>query len=134
VGEQNLYGNAKSLVGDRDARGYEYQIQLRAMDNDRNGAGLGLGVLLGMVGSLLQKNTKGGTIVVGSLSLGGSVDPVPNAVALVELAIDKQAARILMPVNARRQLNELPDEMWTRISIEFYKDTADAVVKALDDG
>ncbi len=134
VGEQNLYANAKSLVGDRDARGYEYQIQLRAMDNDRNGAGLGLGVLLGMVGSLLQKNTKGGTIVVGSLSLGGSIDLVPNAVALVELAIDKQAARILVPVNARRQLHDLPDEMWTKISIEFYKDTADAVFKALDDG
>jgi ATP-dependent Lon protease len=91
-------------------------------------------VLLGMVGSLLQKNTKGGTIVVGSLSLGGSIDPVPNAVALVELAIDKQAARILVPVNARRQLHDLPDEMWTKISIEFYKDTADAVFKALDDG
>jgi ATP-dependent Lon protease len=36
-----------------------------------------------------------------------------------------------MPVSSRRQLNELPDELWTRISIEFYKDTADAVFKAL---
>jgi predicted ATP-dependent Lon-type protease len=30
-----------------------------------------------------------------------------------------------------RQLNDLPDELWTKISIEFYKDPADAVFKAL---
>jgi ATP-dependent Lon protease len=36
-----------------------------------------------------------------------------------------------MPVAVRRELNELPDELWTKISIEFYKDSADAVFKAL---
>jgi hypothetical protein len=36
-----------------------------------------------------------------------------------------------MPVAARRQLNDLPDDLWTRISIEFYKDASDAVFKAL---
>ena len=54
-----------------------------------------------------------------------------NAVSIAELAIDKQAQTLLMPVSARRQLNELPDDLWTRISIEFYKDAADAVFKAL---
>ena len=38
---------------------------------------------------------------------------------------------LLVPVTARRQLNDLPDDLWTRISIEFYKDAADAVFKAL---
>lgn len=132
MGEQNLYINSKSLVGDRDPRAFEYSLQLRAMDNDRNGGGLGLAVLVSLVGSLLQKNTQGGTIVVGSLNLGGSIDLVPNAVALVEIAADKQALRILMPVAARRQLNDLPDELWTKISIDFYKDAADAVFKALE--
>jgi ATP-dependent Lon protease len=133
MGEQNLYINAKSLVGDRDPRLFEYSLQLRAMDNDRNGGGLGLAVLISLVGALLQKNTQGGTIVVGSLNLGGSIDMVPSAVSLVEMAADKQAQRILMPVAARRQLNDLPDELWTKISIEFYKDAADAVFKALDE-
>jgi ATP-dependent Lon protease len=132
MGEQNLYINSKSLVGDREPRAFEYSLQLRAMDNDRNGGGLGLAVLVSLVGSLLQKNTQGGTIVVGSLNLGGSIDLVPNAVALVEIAADKQALRILMPVAARRQLNDLPDELWTKISIDFYKDAADAVFKALE--
>ena len=131
VGEQNLYQRAKELVGDREPREHEFSIQSRAMDADKNGGGLGLPVLVALCGSLLGKNTRGGTIVVGGLTLGGSVDLIPNAVRIAELAIDKQAQTLLMPVSARRQLNELPDELWTRISIEFYKDSADAVFKAL---
>ena len=133
VGEQNLYSRAKSLVGDRDPRGHEYSIQLRAMDNDRSGAGLGLPVMIALVGGLLDRNTRGGTIIIGSLNLGGSVEMIPNAIAIAELAVEKQAKVLLMPVSARRGLNDLPDDLWTKISIEFYKDPEDAVFKGLEE-
>jgi len=133
VGEQNLYSRAKSLVGDRDPRGHEYSIQLRAMDNDRSGTGLGLPVMIALVGGLLDRNTRGGTIVIGSLNLGGSVEMIPNAIAIAELAVEKQAKVLLMPVSARRALNDLPDDLWTKISIEFYKDPEDAVFKGLEE-
>ncbi len=131
VGEQNLYTRAKELVGDRDPREHEFSIQMRAMDADKTGSGLGLPVLVALCGSLLGKNTRGGAILVGALNLGGSIEMIPNATRIAELAIDKQAQTLLMPVAARRQLNDLPDDLWTRISIEFYKDAADAVFKAL---
>jgi ATP-dependent Lon protease len=133
VGEQNLYALAKKLVGDRDPRGHEFSIQLRAMDNDRSGAGLGLPVMIALVGGLLDRNTRGGTIVIGSLNLGGSVEMIPNAIAIAELAVEKQAKVLLMPVSARRALNDLPDDLWTKISIEFYKDPEDAVFKGLEE-
>lgn len=131
VGEQNLYTRAKELVGDRDPREEEFSIQMRAMDADKSGAGLGLPVLVALCGALLGRNTRGGTVIVGALNLGGSIELIPNAVRIAELAIDKQAQTLLMPIAVRRQLNELPDEFWTRINIEFYKDAADAVFKAV---
>ena len=131
VGEQNLYARAKELVGDRDARAHEYSIQLRPFDADRSGAGLGLPVLVALVGGLLERSTRGSTIVVGPLNLGGSIELIANPVALAELAVDKQAATLLMPVAARRALNDLPDDLWTKINIEFYKDPTDGVFKAL---
>lgn len=131
VGEQNLYSRSKELVGDRDPREHEFSIQMRAIDSDKTGTGLGLPVLVSLCGSLLGKNTRGGTIIVGALNLGGSIETIPNAVRIAELAVDKQAQTLLMPVSVRRQLNDLPDDLWTRISIEFYKDAADAVFKAL---
>jgi len=58
-------------------------------------------IVIALCGGLLGRNTRGG------------------------------AQTLLLPVSSRRQLNELPDELWTKISIEFYKDGADAVFKAL---
>ncbi|HJX66914.1 MAG: protease Lon-related BREX system protein BrxL [Polyangia bacterium] len=131
VGEQNLYTRAKELVGDRNPREHEFSIQMRSIDADKTGTGLGLPVLVALCGALLGRNTRGGTIVVGALNLGGSIEMIPNAVRIAELAVDKQAQTLLMPVAVRRQLNDLPDELWTKIKIEFYKDASDAVFKAL---
>ena len=131
VAEQNLYARAKELVGDRDPRAHEYSIQLRPFDADKSGVGLGLPVLVAMTGGLLERSTRGGTVIVGPLNLGGSIELIPNPVAIAELAVDKQAATLLFPVAARRALNELPDDLWTTIKIEFYSDAADAVFKAL---
>lgn len=129
--EQNLYSCAKNLVGDREPRSHEFSIQLRAMDNDRSGTGLGVPMLLGLCSALIEKSTKGGLIVVGSLTLGGTVEQLSNAVCLVELAVDKGAATVLMPVSARKQMMELSDDMATKINIQFYSDTTDALLKAL---
>jgi ATP-dependent Lon protease len=131
IGEQNLCTRAKELVGDRDPRAHEFSLQLRAMDADKNGSGLGLPVLVALCGALLGRNTRGGTIIIGPLNLGGSFELIPNATRIAELAVDKAAATLLMPVAARRQLADLPDDIWTKINIEFYKDAADAVFKAL---
>jgi ATP-dependent Lon protease len=131
VGEQNLYMRAKELVGDRNPREHEFSVQMRAMDADKSGAGLGVPVLVALCGALLGRNTRGGTIIVGALNLGGSIEMIPSAVRIAELAVDKQAQTLLMPVAARRQLNDLPDELWTKINIEFFKDASDAVFKSL---
>ena len=93
VGEQNLYTRSKELVGDRNPREEEFSIQMRPMDADKTGAGLGVPVLVALCGGLLGRNTRGGTIVVGALNLGGSIEIIPNAVRIAELAIDKQAQR-----------------------------------------
>ena len=130
-GEQNLYTRAKELVGDRDPRAHEFSVQLRAMDSDTSGHGVGLAVLTALCTGLIERSVKGGLIVVGALNLGGSVEMIANPVAIAELAVEKGAATLLMPISARRQLFELPDELATKISIEFYADPKDAFLKAL---
>jgi len=130
-GEQNLYTRAKELVGDRDPRAHEFSVQLRAMDSDTAGHGVGLAVLTALCTGLIERSVKGGLIVVGALNLGGSVEMIANPVAIAELAVEKGAATLLMPISARRQLFELPDELATKISIEFYADPKDAFLKAL---
>jgi len=130
-GEQNLYTRAKELVGDRDPRAHEFSVQLRAMDANTSGHGLGLGVLVALCGALIERSVKGGLIIVGALNLGGSVEMIPNPVAVAELAVEKGATTVLMPISSRRQLFELPDELATKVSIDFYADPKDAFLKGL---
>jgi len=63
------------------------------------------------------------------------VELIPKPVALAELAVDKQAAghppHAGRSASRPRALNDLPDDLWTRINIEFYSDPADGVFKAL---
>lgn len=129
--EQNLYARGMSLVGDRDPRSHEYSIQLRAFDAAKKGAKLGVSVLIAMSSALLKKPVKGGLIVVGEVNLGGSIEPIHSAVNIAELAVEKGAAVLLMPVAARRQLYDLSDDMATKIDIQFYQDSRDGLLKAL---
>jgi ATP-dependent Lon protease len=82
---------------------------------------------------MLGKSLKGGLIAVGGLNLGGGLDPVYNAVNVAELAVEKGATTLLIPISARRQLNELSDDMATKISILFYADAWEALIKAFGD-
>lgn len=129
--EQNLYARAKELVGDREPRQHQFSIQLRAFDSARSGSAVGVGVLLALCSSLLQKSIKGGLAVAGGLNLGGSIETIFNPVAVVETAIEKGAASIMMPIGSRRQLNDLPDDLAAKVTIHYYLDARDALLKAL---
>ena len=131
--EQNLYTQGKSLVGDRDPRSHEFSVQLRAYDSSKSGSGVGVGVLLGLCSSLIQKSLKGGLVIAGGLNLGGSIEPVYNAVNVVEIAIEKGGSTILIPISSRKQLYELPDDMATKIAILYYSDARDALIKAISE-
>jgi ATP-dependent Lon protease len=131
--EQNLYSKAKELLGDRDPRSTEFSLQLRAFDASKSGDGMGMAVLMAMCSAVLEKSTKGGLVIVGQLNLGGSLDMVYNAVNLAEIAVEKGATTLLIPLNARKQLNDLSDDMITRINIQYYTDLRDCLIKTLLD-
>jgi hypothetical protein len=56
---------------------------------------------------------------------------VHNAVSVAEIAVEKGATMLLIPISARRQLNELSDEMAMKLTILYYADAREALIKAL---
>lgn len=81
--------------------------------------------------SLLKRSVRGGLIIVGEINLGGSIEPVHNAVTIAEIAVEKGATSLLMPVACRRQLVDLSDDVATKIDLQFYSDARDALLKAM---
>lgn len=131
--EQNLYARAMQLIGDIDPRHHEFSAQLRAFDASKTGAKLGMASLLALCTALLKKSIRGGLIIVGEINLGGSIESIPAPVSLAEIAVEKGASALLMPVSCRRQLIDLSDDMATKIDIQFYSDAKDALLKAIVD-
>ncbi len=131
--EQNLFSRASQLVGDRDPRSHDFSVQLRGFDAAKSGAKTGVACLVALSSALLRKSVRGGLIVVGEVTIGGTIEPVHNAVTLAEMAVEKGAKSLLMPVSCRRQLFDLSDDMATKLDIEFYQDARDALLKALVD-
>ena len=129
--EQNLYSRTSQLVGDRDPRSHEFTLQLRAFDASKKGSKLGMPALVAMCSSMLKKPIRGGLILIGEVNLGGSIEPVLNAVNIIELAVEKGAQAVLLPVSCRRQLFDLSDDMATKVDVQFYADAKDAMLKAL---
>ena len=129
--EQNLYARSVQLVGDKDPRQHEFTVQLRAFDASKSGAKLGMASLLALSTALVKKSVRGGLIIVGEINLGGSVEPVHNPVTIAEIAVEKGATALLMPVACRRQLFDLSDDMATKIDIQFYSDARDALIRAM---
>jgi len=129
--EQNLYARSMQLVGDKDPRQHEFTVQLRAFDAAKSGAKLGIASLVALCTSLLKRSVRGGLIIVGEINLGGSIEPVHNAVTIAEIAVEKGATSLLMPVACRRQLVDLSDDMATKIDIQFYSDARDALLKGM---
>ena len=131
--EQNLYARAMQLVGDKDPRQHEFTVQLRSFDASKSGSKLGVAILIALCTALLKKSVRGGLIVVGEINLGGSLEAIHNPVQIAEIAIEKGASGLLMPVACRRQLIDLSDDMATKIDIQFYSDAKDAFLKAILD-
>jgi len=129
--EQNLYARSMQLVGDKDPRQHEFTVQLRAFDASKTGAKLGIASLVALCTALLKKSVRGGLIIAGEINLGGSIEPIHNPVSLAEIAVEKGATALLVPVSCRRQLIDLSDDMATRIDVQFYSDARDALLKSM---
>lgn len=131
VAEQNLYAQGSRLIGDKDPRNHEFTVQLQAQDASKSGTKLGVAILVALCTALLKKSTRGGLVIIGEVNLGGSIEPVHNAVTMAEIAVEKQATALLVPVTCRRDLLDLSDDMATKLDIQYYSDARDALLKAI---
>lgn len=133
IAEQNLYARSRELVGERNPREHEFALQLRSFDAAKSGEQLGVGVLVGLCSALLGKPLKGGLVIAGGITLGGSIEPIHNPIDVIELAMEKGANAVLVPVSSRRALIDLSDDVATKVQVLFYADAPDALRKALHD-
>jgi len=81
----------------------------------------------GLFGKPIQQQM----VILGSMSLGGSIVPVENLAEALQVAFDSGAKRLLLPMASVRDIATIPGELFAKFQTSFYADPVDAVFKAL---
>ena len=69
-------------------------------------------------------------VVLGDMSLGGSVNPVVSIAECLQVAFDAGAKRVALPMNNAADIATIPPELFTKFQVSFYADPVDGVFKA----
>ncbi|STI20030.1 putative ATP-dependent Lon protease [Escherichia coli] len=59
---------------------------------------------------------------VGSMTLGGVINPVQDLAASLQLAFDSGAKRVLLPMSSAMDIPTVPAELFTKFQVSFYSD------------
>jgi len=102
---------------------------------DVNGVGmtssLSLAAIIAMCSGALMKPVQSQVAVIGSVSIGGTINKVDDLANTLQVCFDAGAKKILLPMVNAGDLAIVPPELFGKFQIMFYSSAEDAVFKAL---
>ena len=123
--------NIGRVSGSAKAGDHDYHLHTIELHNSGAPKALTLPGFVALCSGILQKPIQGQMVVLGDMSLGGSVIPVENLAECLQVAFDSGAKRILLPMASVRDIATIPGELFAKFQTSFYADPVDAVFKAL---
>ncbi|MCP5213010.1 MAG: protease Lon-related BREX system protein BrxL [Hahellaceae bacterium] len=115
------------------AKVMDHDFHLHAVELQNTGpfTHLALSSLVAFASGLLGKPVQNQMVVMGDMSLGGSVTPVQSIAECLQVAFDAGAKRVALPMSSAADIPTIPAELFTKFQTSFYADPVDAVFKAL---
>jgi ATP-dependent Lon protease len=110
---------------------HDYHVHVVELHNTGPAHVMTMASFVALSSGLLGKPLQGQMVVLGDMSLGGSVVPVDNLAQTLQVAFDAGAKRILIPMSSVIDIPTVPGELFSKFQISFYSDPVDAVFKAL---
>ena len=102
---------------------------------DVNGVGmtseLSLAAIIAMSSGALMKSVQGQLAVLGSVSIGGTINKVGDLATVLQVCFDAGAKKILLPMINAADISMVPPELFAKFQIMFYSNAEDAIFKAL---
>lgn len=115
-----------SKVGDHD-----YHIHIVEMHNTGAAGALTLCSFIALCSGLMNKPLQSQMVVLGDMSLGGTIVKTSNLAETLQVAFDSGSKRILIPTSSVGDIPTIPGELFAKFQTSFYSDPVDAAFKAL---
>lgn len=102
---------------------------------DLQGAGApdqaALALFVALCSGFLGRAAQPQLVILGDMTLGGTITPVINLANTLQVAFDAGAKRLLLPTSSAMDLHSVPPELFSKFQTAFYSDPVDAVFKAI---
>lgn len=123
-----------------NSKGISNTIQTKTKDylmhiSDLQGIGLtdalGIAELIGLCSGALGKPVQEGMVVIGDMTVGGTIAKVEEFANTLQVCVDAGAKKVLIPAASVMDLQTVPPDLLVKVQPVFYSDPIDAVFKAL---
>ena len=87
--------------------------------------------MLGRLQGSLEKPVQEGLVIVGNMTVGGTISKVEELANILQVCVDAGAKKILLPAPSAGDFYTVPSDLIVKVQPIFYLDPIDAVYKAL---
>ena len=126
-----LKANGRTISASISTTTKDYLLNVQ----DLNGIGmtksLTLPALVAICSVALQKPAISSAVVLGDLSIGGTIKKVEELANTLQVCLDGGAKKVLLPITSAVDLGTVPSDLIGCFSLIFYQSAEDAVFKAL---
>jgi len=121
---------AKELGIEQDLRSYDFHVQVVDLTAAKEGAEAGVAFFVALYSLLRNQPVQAGLVVLGQMTIHGNILPLHSVVEPLQAVMDNGAKRVLVPVENKRHLLEVPGDILGVVDPIFYVDPLTAASKA----
>ena len=126
-----LRGHSRRLGISKDPNEYDFHVQIVNLMQSKEGSETGVAFFIAMLSALLDKPVLEQLVVLGEMSIHGSLLKVPALAERLQLAMDNGAKRVLIPAENKRDFADIPSGVLDKLQIIFFSDPVNAAFRAM---
>ncbi len=131
VGFDYFKANASSVSASAKPADHNFHLHVVELQNTGPTTAMTLATFVALCSGILGKPVQSQMVVLGSMSLGGSIIPVESLAGSLQATFDAGAKRILLPMASVGDIPTIPGELFAKFQTSFYSDPRDAAFKSL---
>ena len=123
--------NSKSISGAISTKTKDYLLYVQDIQGIGMTPELTLTAFIAMCSGAMGKPSQSQLVILGSMSLGGTINKVEELANTLQVCFDAGAKKVLLPMASAADISTVPPELFAKFQMAFYQSPEDAVFKAL---
>lgn len=123
--------NSKNISGNIIVANRDYMMHVQDISGIGISNELSLASFVGLCSGAMNRPVQSQLVVLGSLSIGGTINKIEELANVLQVCFDAGAKKIVLPMSNAVDLQTVPPELFAKFQTSFYTSAEDAVFKAL---